>query len=310
MEETQKPRMLGWSIVYIVLLLSLMAPLLNLVTFFFLLVPVLVLYVRLGTKSFLIHYLASLAIVYVLVSFLLIGWIGAMLVSVSLFLLPPVIQMGNLYKKRAPARSVLNAGAVTLLIELLISLVVAHLFGLNPVGAMKRFMIDSFNLYSPQMKSLMGVDIDTIVHLSVQMLPMYMITFSLLYAVISHAATRRVLVRLGESVPAFRPIKDWKLPKSFIWIYVVALVLELFTKDMESTLFTVVLNLLPLLSTAFAIQAISFLFFVAHMNRWNKTLPIVGIALLLLFPPLFFLFSLIGVFDVAFPIRDRITRKE
>ncbi len=35
MEETQKPRMLGWSIVYIVLLLSLMAPLLNLVTFFF-----------------------------------------------------------------------------------------------------------------------------------------------------------------------------------------------------------------------------------------------------------------------------------
>lgn len=290
-----------------VMLLSLMAPLLNFITIFLLLVPVLVLYVRLGTKAFLIHYLASLGIVYVLVSFLLVGWIGALLVSISLFLLPPVIQMGNLYKKRAPARSVLNAGAITLLVELLISLVVAQLFGLNPVGEMKRFMIESFNMYSPSMRSLMGVDIDTMVQVSVQLLPLYMISFSILYVAISHTVTRRILVRSGESVPAFRPVKDWMLPKSFIWIYIIALVIEMFARDMQSTMFIIVLNLLPLLSTAFAIQAISLLFFIAHTKGWNKTLPVVGIVLVLLFTPLF---SLVGVFDVAFPIRDRITRKE
>jgi uncharacterized protein YybS (DUF2232 family) len=99
------------------------------------------------------------------------------------------------------------------------------------------------------------------------------------------------------------------LPKSFIWIYVIALVLEMFAKDTKSTVFTLVLNLLPLLSTAFAIQAIAFLFFVAHAKGWNKVLPILGIVLLLVFPPAFFLLSLLGVFDVAFPVRDRIKTK-
>ncbi|WP_159888092.1 DUF2232 domain-containing protein [Paenibacillus puerhi] len=310
MQETQKPRMLVWSIVYMLTLLSFFLPPLMLITMFFLLVPVLVMYVRLGTKAFLIHYLACLAIVYVLVSSLLAGWVGALLVAVSLFLLPPVIQMGNLYKKRAPARNVLTAGSVTLLAELLISLVIAQLLGLNPISKIKAFMIESFNMYSPQMRSLIGIDVDTLVQLSVQMLPLYMIVFSIVYTVISHTIARRFLVRAGESIPAFRAVKDWMLPKSFIWIYVIALVLEMFARDTKSTVFTLVLNLLPLLSTAFAIQAISLLFFVAHAKRWNKTLPIIGIVLLLVFPPAFFLLSLVGVFDVAFPVRDRIKSKE
>ncbi|MEK8128963.1 DUF2232 domain-containing protein [Paenibacillus filicis] len=301
--------MLVWSIVYIVTLLSLFLPPVMLLTMFFLLVPVLVMYVRLGTKAFLIHYLACLAIVYVLVSALLAGWVGALLVAISLFLLPPVFQMGNLYKKRAPARNVMTAGAVTLLLELLVSLVVAQLFGLNPISKFKSMIIESFNMYSPQMRSLIGIDIDTVVQLSVQMLPLYMIVFSILYAAISHTLARRFLVRAGESIPSFRQVKDWMLPKSFIWIYVIALVLEMFAKDTKSTVFTLVLNLLPLLSTAFAIQAISFLFFVAHAKGWNKTLPIIGIVLLIVFPPAFFLLSLLGVFDVAFPVRERIKTK-
>jgi hypothetical protein len=172
LQETQKPRMLVWSIIYIATLLSLFLPPVMLLTMFFLWVPVLVMYVRLGSRSFLIHYLVCLAIVYVLVSALLAGWVGALLVAISLFMLPPVIQMGNLYKKRAPARSVITAGAVTLLAELLVSLVVAQLFGLNPISKFKSMIIDSFNMYSPQMRSLVGIDIDTIVQLSVQMLPL------------------------------------------------------------------------------------------------------------------------------------------
>ncbi|KEQ22198.1 hypothetical protein ET33_26815 [Paenibacillus tyrfis] len=299
--------MLGWSIAYIILLLSIFLPPLSLITAALLMVPVLIMYVKLGTRRFLVHYVVSLAVVYFVAS-LLAGWLGALLVSVSIFFLPPVIQMGNLYKKRAAARTVLTAGTLTLLGELLLTLVVCSMFGLNPIGSIKRSMMDSVQTLPAQVQGLMAIDMDTLVQLMVQMLPLYMIGFSLFYVVISHWLARKVLVRSGESIPAFKPIKDWMLPKSFVWLYLLALILEMFVKDSRSMVFTVILNLLPLLMAAFAIQAIAFLFFVAHVKRWNKTLPIVGILLLFL-PPAYFMFSLLGVFDVAFPIRDRMTSK-
>ncbi|WP_233454974.1 DUF2232 domain-containing protein [Paenibacillus elgii] len=308
LEGTQKPRMLGWSIAYIILLLSIFLPPLSLITAALLMVPVLIMYVKLGTRRFLVHYVVSLAVVYFVAS-LLAGWLGALLVSVSIFFLPPVIQMGNLYKKRAAARTVITAGTLTLLGELLLTLIVCSMFGLNPIGNMKRFMMDSVQTLPAQVQGLMAIDMDTLVQLMVQMLPLYMIGFSLFYVVISHWLARKVLVRSGESIPAFKPIKDWMLPKSFVWLYLLALILEMFVKDSRSMVFTVLLNLLPLLMAAFAIQAIAFLFFIAHVKRWNKTLPIVGILLLLFIPPAYFMFSLLGVFDVAFPIRDRMTSK-
>ncbi|MBP1153277.1 MULTISPECIES: DUF2232 domain-containing protein [unclassified Paenibacillus] len=309
MEESQKKRMLGWSIAYIILLLTIFLPPLNLITAALLMVPVLVMYVKLGTKRFLVHYGVCLAIVYLITSLLLAGWLGALLVSISLFFLPPVIQMGNLYKKSAPARTVLTVGAVTLLAQLLLTLVMTQMFGLNPVGRLKQFMVDSVKTLPAELQSMMGVDPDTLVHMMVLMLPLYMIGFSLFYVVVSHTLARRLLVRSGESIPAFKPVKDWMLPKSFVWFYLIALVMEMFVSDTKSMSYTVLLNLLPLLTFVFSIQAISFLFYVAHVKRWNRTLPIVGILLLLVFPPASFMFSLLGIFDVAFPIRDRLTRK-
>ncbi|MFC6232464.1 DUF2232 domain-containing protein [Paenibacillus allorhizosphaerae] len=309
LEGTTKSRMLGWSIAYIVLLLSIILPPINLITACLLMVPVLVMYVKLRTQRFLIHYIACLAVVYVLSSMLLAGWVGAIMVSISLFFLPPVIQMGNLFKKRAPARMVLTVGTVTLLAELLLSLIVSNMLGLEPVSKMKQFMIDSVQTLPAQLQSVMAIDLDTLVQLMVQMLPLYMIGFSLFYVVISHWLARKALVRSGESIPAFKPIRDWMLPKSFVWFYLIALILEMFVRDSKSIVFTMLLNLLPLLTAAFALQALSFLFYIAHVNRWNKVVPIIGILLLLFFPPAYFLFSLLGVFDVAFPIRDRLTRK-
>ncbi|WP_019537190.1 DUF2232 domain-containing protein [Paenibacillus ginsengihumi] len=301
--------MLGWSIVYVFLLLSVLLPPFNLLTVSLIMVPVTVMYVKLDTKRFFLHYAASLAVVYVLSSLLFAGWVGALLMSVSLFFLPPVIQMGNLYKKRAAARSVLTIGTITLLGELLLSLVVSQLLGLQPVPRIQQFMLESMNTVPPELQAMLPVDKELLLSMMVKMLPVYMIGFSLFYVVVSHWLARKVLVRSGESIPAFKPIKDWKLPRSFVWIYLVTLLLDMFVRDITSVVFSIVWNLLPILTVAFALQAISFLFYVAYANRWNKTLPVAGIIVLLIFPPAFFLFSLLGVFDVAFPIRERLNRK-
>jgi len=298
-------RMLGWSVATILLLLSVITPL-SIVTFCLLMIPVIVQFVKLDTKRFLLHYGVSLVIVYVLTSSVLGGWAGILLVSMSLFFLPPVIQMGNLYKKRAPARTVLTAGTVTLLAELLLSLVVSYLFGFNLIDKIKQFMQESINTLPDQLKGMIALDQDMLIQLMSQMLPLYMIGISLVLVVIAHWLSRKILNRSGESIPALR---EWMLPRSFVWYYMIALFMEFFVKDTNSIFFTILINLLPLLTAAFAIQALAFLFFVAHMNRWNRTLPIAGIVLLLIFPPAYFIFSMLGVFDVAFPIRERMTRK-
>ncbi|MFE5322311.1 DUF2232 domain-containing protein [Paenibacillus sp. NPDC056579] len=301
-------RMLGWSAATILLLLSVITPL-SIITFSLLMIPVVVQFVKLDTKRFLLHYGVSLAIVYVLTSLFLVGWAGVLLVSMSLFFLPPVIQMGNLYKKRAAARTVLTAGTVTLLAEMLLSLVVSYMFGFNIIDKIKQFMTESINTLPDQLKGMVALDQDVLVQLMSQMLPLYMIGISLFLIVITHWLSRKILNRSGESIPAFKPIREWMLPRSFVWYYMIALFMEFFVKDTNSMLFTILINLLPLLTAAFAIQALAFLFFVVHTNRWNRALPIGGIVLLFIFPPAYFIFSMLGVFDVAFPIRERMTRK-
>jgi uncharacterized protein YybS (DUF2232 family) len=301
-------RLLGWGIATVFLLLSILTPL-SIITFSLLMIPVLVQYVKLDTKRFLLFYGVSLAIVYLITSLIMMGWVGVLLVSVSLFLLPPVIQMGNLYKKRAAARSVLTAGTVTLLAEMLLSLLVSYAFGLNLIDKMKLFMMESLNTLPPQMQGVLAIDKDLLVQLMSQMLPLYMIGFSLFLVVVTHWLTRKLLNRSGEMIPAFKPIRDWMLHRSLIWYYVVALFMEFFVHDTNSIFFTILINLLPILTGLFAVQAIAFLFFVAHSNRWNRTLPFCGIVVLIFFPPAYFIFSLLGVFDVAFPIRERVTRK-
>ena len=62
-------------------------------------------------------------------------------------------------------------------------------------------------------------------------------------------------------------------------------------------------NLIPLLTFAFAVQAISFLFYVVHVKNWNRALPLIGIALAFVMPGIV---SLLGVFDVAFDLRRRL----
>ncbi|WP_376768657.1 DUF2232 domain-containing protein [Paenibacillus foliorum] len=300
--------MLGWSLMTVVLLLSILSPL-NIITFSLLMVPILVQYVKLETKRFLIYYGISLAAVYVATSLLITGWVGVVLIAISLFFLPPVIQMGNLYKKRAPARTVLTVGTITLLAEMLLSILVAYLFGLNLISKMKQFMLSVMETMPTQLRSMIAIDPDTLVQLMSQMLPFYMIVSSLFLIVVAHWLARKLLNRSGEAIPAFKPIRDWMLPKSFVWYYVIALFMEFFVSDSNSIFFTLLLNLLPLLTAVFAIQAIAFLFYVAHSKQWNRTLPIIGIIVLLIFPPAYFMFSLLGVFDVAFPIRERMTGK-
>ncbi|WNR44567.1 DUF2232 domain-containing protein [Paenibacillus roseipurpureus] len=289
-----------WSVVMILSLLSLMTPWIIL-TCSFLLVPVLMLYVNSSTKKFVISYVISLLIVYILTQ-----WLGFYLITISLFLLPPVLAMGNLYKRKAAARTVLTAGIVTILAESLIGLLVGFVLGLDPVTEFKQFMLDSIATMPASVQEILPKDQDWYVGFIVQVIPLYLICMALFVTFVTHGVTRRFLNKTGEGIPGLRPMREWMLQRSLVWIYLVAFVLDLFIKpDASSLISTLLMNALPLLMFVFALQAIGFLFYVAHANKWKPILPIVAIIILVFMPPFFVVYSLLGVFDVAFPIRER-----
>lgn len=244
-----------WSAVTILSLLSLMTPFI-IFTFSFLMIPVLMLYVKSSTKRFVISYVISLLVVY-----LLTQWHGISLMSVSLFFLPPVLVMGNLYKRKAAARTVLTAGIITILAESLLSLLIGYSLGFDPVLKFKHFMMDSIASMPPSIREVLPKDQDWYVNFIVQVIPLYLIFVALFYTFVTHGISRWLLNKTGEGIPGLRPMREWMLQKSLVWIYLIVFVLDLFMNPASNSLIpTLMMNAMPLLMLAFAIQAICFLF--------------------------------------------------
>jgi uncharacterized protein YybS (DUF2232 family) len=290
-----------WSGIYILLLLSLISPL-NFLTVHFLMIPIVALFVKLQPKQFAIYY----AIVLIVIFFLTgpFGWVVAV---ISLFFLAPSVMMGISYKKKASARTALMAGTTTMLAQLLLGLVLITLNGVNIHQAIGGFIRDSLDQAPDIWKAgLTDEVLDHAIQMMLTMIPSYLIFLSLYYVVITHWIGRRILIKTGEQIPGLRPIKEWMLPKSLVWYYLAALIVNLFVPADSDSIWSMILwNLIPLLMFTFAIQAISFLFYLADAKGWNKTLPIIGIVL---FPLLPNLLSLLGVFDVSFDIRKRLKK--
>lgn len=293
----------AWSVVYLLLLFTLVLPLLNILTISFIMIPAVILYMKLDKATFILYYVGIHAIIYLIIS-LLFGdlLLGTLPIMMSLFFLAPVIIIGHFYQKKSAARTVLTAGVVTLLGELLLCLVILTALGVNFNEAFTQSIQDSLT-QMPELSLLVSGDIDGIIKLTLQMMPLFLIAFALYYVVMTYALSRKILNKQGEALPGLGSIKDWKLPKAIVWCYFVAVILSLFTDpEIDSGFFVILLNLLPLLTFALAVQAVSFLFFLADAKRWNKTLPVIGIMMCFLMSNVL---SILGIIDLVFDIRKR-----
>ena len=305
-------RALLWSIIYAALLLLCFSKL-ALVTISLLMIPVVLMFVKLDTGKFVVAYGLTLIAVYAVLALFGAGMLGSIAVIYSLFFLAPSVAMGSLYKKKAPAKTVLTGGTVAFLAQILLFLLLLTLLGVRVTDEMREFVRGSLETTLPaEWRQALPEDlIAQTVEMVVQLLPVYLIGISLYFTVVTHWLSRKLLIRSGEQVPALKPAKDWMLPKSFVWIYLVALVLSfMFTKPDGSLMYMIQLNVLPLVSLAFIVQAVGFCFFAASVKGWSKKTPvivtIVCVFLMLVIPGAYRLFTLLGLFDVVFPIRNRL----
>jgi uncharacterized protein YybS (DUF2232 family) len=289
---------LVWSFMALVLLLSVPTPL-NALTLFLLMTPFVVLFTLLKPLVFAGHAVAIGA-----GAFVLSGAYGPLALTLMIFFLVPSIVMGFLYKKRRKARSVVLAGFIVILAQLLLELVLFSLqFRIDLSAELASMLQDSLIQFETRGMFPTGWAADTatvVGNAIVTMLPMLLILSSFLFAIITHGLTRLALRRSGIEVPGLPQAKTWRLPRSLVWYYLIALIISYAVPQEGNGFWTVVsANLVPILRYAFTIQAIGFFFFLADAKKWSKVVPVLISVPLVLFPP----FYLIGLLDVAFPLR-------
>ncbi|WP_172254867.1 DUF2232 domain-containing protein [Saccharibacillus deserti] len=296
-----------WAILYLLVLLSLLTPL-SAITLLVMVVPAAVLYASLRVNVFWLHVLPVLAILAVFS-----GTLAPYTLILAVYFLVPGIVMGHLYKKRAPALQTIVYGTGTLLGMLLVLLAGAKLIlGFNLSDYVSDFVHQTFDPLlavaemNPMLSGQWSPDfIFALANQTVMMIPLGMTVSSFILAVVTHAIVRPTLASMGVAAPKLRPAHEWRLPRALIFYYFIVLIVDMVTYNQADGFWkAAAVNLLPLLQFCFIVQAIGFWFFLGHVKKWHRVISILLAIVTVIFPPM----RIIGIIDLAFPLREYITR--
>jgi uncharacterized protein YybS (DUF2232 family) len=292
-----------WGIVFWFIHMSMLTPLLVL-TIWFASVPGAVLYTRTDRKVF-----AAVVATAIVAGSLAAGSAALHWLMIVLHFLIPSIVIGEAFRRRMPAKKVITYGVVAFLAMFLGAILVGTMLGFDLNRAVSSLIREGMQtLPEPFHELVTEESLAALIQLTTMMVPFYLFTSSLMLTMITYAISRRILVRTGADLQGLPKIREWRMPRAFVWYYLITLFLDLLIpKDDGSFFATIIVNLVPLFMFAFAVQGIAFLFFIAYEKK-KAWIPWLGILVFIFVPPLFSAFSLLGVFDTAFPIRDRIRK--
>lgn len=288
-----------WSIVIILLGLTVLTPL-QLITVHIAMVPIVMIAALTPKLPMAAVYIAAPAMLLMLLSGP--AWPITAIVMAVMFV--PGAAMGYMYRRGANAVASITAGVVGMIAVLLAILVSLTLAGINIQAEIRNMIMEQFQLFTQITGNPLISEeaLDAAISVAVRLLPLYIMVIAFYYAVITHVIARRLLNKLGIPAKAMPPVREWRLPKSLVWYYLAVLILELFT-PVESGLYTLLLNVYPILLITFTVQGLAFYFAWAYYKGRSRALPIAAIVLCLLFPPAMQITSLVGLIDTAFPIR-------
>lgn len=297
---------------YIVLLLvTMFVPLVEIVAMFLLPVPFIIFASKYDWKPSLLMLAVALAL---------------SSIFPTLFSVPATILMGlggimigsSIYKQLSPYET-LARGTFGFIVGLVFIFVISQLvFDVNIVQEVDTMIDQSLNMSKDMMDQLgfanMAEDQLAIVEQQIEMfknlIPVGIAIAAVVLALISQWAAYKVINRLENKNYRFPAFRNLTLPVSLIWIYFFVLILTLFELDQNGIVFLAVNNVLALTGFLMMIQGFSFIFYYAHRKNMSKALPVWSIIFALLLPPLLNLVRLLGIIDLGFRLRDRISQNK
>lgn len=246
---------------------------------------------------------------------LLIGSITNILL-VLLFGLSGII-MGVFYKKQQPVGALIG-GSLAYIINLLLGYIGAILFlkidliddtvtMIEQSIAQSKSIFSNFNTNEDMTNQFKQLEegIELIPTLS----PTIFVGTAIFFAILTHIIAIPVLRRLRIKVPALRPFREWRLPQSIVWYYLIVSILLIFNPDKDTFYFMAVLNIYMILQAVILIQGYSFIYYYCYVKGISKAVPIIIVIVSLLMPLLLYLIRILGIIDISFPLRGKIAKR-
>ncbi len=292
------------AIFTVLMLLSLYVPLLGSLAFFVLPLPFILFSSKYSLPNSLYVVIGSLGL-----SFLFGGLIA---LPVAFMVATTGVVIGWCVKAKVDKMRLFMASSLTLLINIVIGYVFSILFfGVNIIedslAESKATYYSLFEKIGQEPDKKLVDSLESSIELIHTLVPTMFVGIAVTLALVFILINFPIMKRLGREVPVFRPFREWMLPKSILWYYLITLVLSMILQPEKGTyIYTALLNVLYVLQTLMAVQGLSFLYFFAHLKGWSK-----GILVLItiISIPLLYLVRILGIIDLGFDLRQRLQRK-
>jgi uncharacterized protein YybS (DUF2232 family) len=141
------------------------------------------------------------------------------------------------------------------------------------------------------------------------LVPVGIVLISLLFALLNQWISYKILNRIEGKQLRFPKFRNLRFPTAVIWIYFLAILVSFFQTESNGTIVIALQNILMLVGLLMVIQGFSLIFFYAHNKHLSKAIPVIAIVLTVFFAPLLLpLVRILGIIDIGFGLRDRITK--
>ena len=301
-QQNNWKQVMVWGFISAIIHISLLTPLL-IVTIWFAIVPAVMLYVNTKLQTFLLTMILVTIIVLLIFSNLGFQWLW-LIVGLT----APAVAIGESYRRNQSAILSIRNGAMTLLGYSLLTLMILALAGYDMNQELNDMIRSEIQTLAIAFQGVITEQqILNMIQLITITIPFYLIIVSVLISAITHGISRKICNYAGINLAGMLPLRDWKLNRSLVWFYLLIIVLELFIDIEQANYFTTaIVNLYLILSLTFALLGFGFLLFIARVKN-QRWIPWVAILAFFIISPLMFTaLSLLGVFDTAFRIRERV----
>lgn len=290
----------------LLLAVSFYVPVLNLVTSFFIALPIAWYSAKFNRK-------ASLLVT--AVSIFMSLFIGGLL-AIPFAMIHAVLGLviGDAIREKKSKLFMLLSSSILLLLTISVQYVVTVLlFDFNPVKELMKISAAQYEQLGRMLERFDALpkDYDQTVANALLMFETVMPTLIMislfLFVIMFISILLPVLKKLGLDIPKFPAFRHMKLPKSVLWYYMIVLVVTLFVELEQGTFaFMVFANATLILRVLLTLQGISFIHFYIHEKGWPKWVAIVATVFAL---PLQSIIVMVGIFDLGFNIRSIVKDK-
>lgn len=291
----------------ILLLMTVYVPVLGTVVNFFLALPFMMFSARNNRKESFVFFIASVPLS------LIAGSLLAIPLTLSYGLTGVII--GDFIRNGKSKQAALIAGSIIFLINLVIQYVISIVFLnmdiIKESLQLLRESIDQFIKIATSLSQAPNEEVFQRLYAAVDLIgiltPTIFVITSFSIVFIIQSVSYPILKRFGIKVVEGEHFRNFKLPKSMIYYFSIALLANLIIQPESGSYIHLALsNTLFILLLLIVVQGLSFIWYFSYQKGLSKAVPILVTISMFLMPLILYIVWILGIMDLGFDLRKKL----